>query len=130
MDDDVTVVRDEIEAYADGTVARVRVLAVPESEKFDDGIKYSLHYGESGADAPIIRFDNHHGVHELHIGATTFEIEFPGGGAAVPCLARGAPGRETRRLVAAIHVATIAIHSLTHYDPHAPRPDRQHARSQ
>nr|WP_249361465.1 hypothetical protein [Haloterrigena sp. H1] len=54
MSDDVTVVRDEIEAYADGTVARVRVLAVPESEKFPDGIKYAFHYGVAGADNPII----------------------------------------------------------------------------
>ncbi len=58
MSEDVTVVRDEVEAYADGTVARVRILAVPESEKFPDGIKYAFHYGDTGADDPIIRFDN------------------------------------------------------------------------
>jgi len=77
MSDDVTVLEDEIEAYADGTVARVRVLSVPTSERFEDGIKYAYHYGEAGADDPIIRFDNHHGVHELHLGAETFEIDFP-----------------------------------------------------
>ncbi len=32
MSDDVTVLEDEIEAYADRTVARVRVLSVPTSE--------------------------------------------------------------------------------------------------
>ena len=78
MDDDVTVLRDEIDAYDDGTVARVRVLAVPESDRFPDGLKYAFHYGEAGAGDPIIRFDNHHGTHELHIDAQTFGIEFPG----------------------------------------------------
>ena len=50
MSDDVTVLEDEIEAYADGTVARVRVLSVPTSDRFEDGIKYAYHYGEAGAD--------------------------------------------------------------------------------
>ncbi len=78
MGDDVSVLEDEIEAYADGTVARVRVLSVPESDRFEEGNKYAFHYGEAGADDPIIRFDNHHGPHELHLGPTTFEIEFVG----------------------------------------------------
>ena len=78
MSDDVTVLEDEIEAYADGSVARVRVLAVPTSDRFEEGLKYGFHYGEAGADDPIIRFDNHHGPHELHLGSTTFEIVFPG----------------------------------------------------
>jgi hypothetical protein len=78
MDEDVTVLRDEIEAYDDGTVVRVRVLSVPSSEKFPSGIKYSFHYGEAGADHPIVRYDNHHGPHELHRGSTVEEIEFPG----------------------------------------------------
>ena len=78
MSDDVTVLEDEIEAYADGTVARVRVLSVPTSERFDDGIKYAYHYDEAGADGPIIRFDPAFGMHELHLGAQTFEIDFPG----------------------------------------------------
>ena len=78
MSDDVTVVRDGIEAYADGTVARVRVLAVTESEKFPDGIKYAFHYGVAGADDPIIRFDNHHGIHELHLDSEVYETDYPG----------------------------------------------------
>lgn len=76
MSDDVTVLEDEIEVYADGTVARVRVLSVPESERFEGGIKYAYHYGEAGEDEPVIRFDNHHGIHELHLGTETFEVEF------------------------------------------------------
>jgi len=78
MSDAVTVLEDEIEAYADGTVARVRVLSVPISRRFEEGIKYAYHYGAAGVDEPIIRFDNHHGVHELHLGDETFEIDFPG----------------------------------------------------
>lgn len=72
---DVRVLRDETEAYSDGTVARVRLLAVPESERFPDGIKYSFHYGVAGAADPIVRFDNHHGPDELHLATATFELE-------------------------------------------------------
>ncbi|MEF8787013.1 MAG: DUF6516 family protein [Haloarculaceae archaeon] len=78
MGDDVTVVRDEKVAYDDGAVARVRVLSVPESEQFPMGIKDAFHYGEAGAEHPTIRFDNHHGPHDLHIGGATFDIEYPG----------------------------------------------------
>lgn len=78
MGDDVTVLRDDTEAYDDGAVARIRVLSVPESSQYPDGIKYAFHFGEAGANDPIIRFDNHHGPHELHLGPRTFEIEFPG----------------------------------------------------
>lgn len=48
MDDDVVVAVDEIEAYDDGTVARIRVLRVPESSRFPDGLKYAFHYGTAG----------------------------------------------------------------------------------
>lgn len=78
MGGDATVLRDEVVVHDDGHVASVRVLAVPESERFPDGIKYAFHYGEAGAEHPIIRFDNHHGVHERHDGAQTAEIDFPG----------------------------------------------------
>lgn len=78
MGADATVLRDEGEAYDDGTIARVRVLAVPTSERFPEGVKYTFHYGEAGADAPIIRFDNHHGPHEVHLDTATYEFEFPG----------------------------------------------------
>jgi len=78
MGDDVTVLEDEIQAYDDGTVGKVRVLAVPESDRFPTGIKYAFHCGEAGAERPIIRFDNHHGPHELHIAGQIFEIDFPG----------------------------------------------------
>jgi len=78
MADDVVVLRDEQTAYDDGTVVRVRLLRVPRSDRFEEGVKYALHYGAAGADDPIIRFDNHHGPHELHLGSETFEIEFPG----------------------------------------------------
>jgi hypothetical protein len=75
--DDVTVVRDRRREFDDRLV-RIRVLRVPESEKFPEGLKYAFHYGEKGADVPILRYDNHHGVHERHVGASVEEIEFPG----------------------------------------------------
>ena len=78
MNSDATVIEDEIEAYADGTVARIRILSVPVSDRFEEGVKYAFHYGQAGADHPFIRFDNHHGVHELHLGARTYECDYPG----------------------------------------------------
>ena len=76
-DDDVEVVRDRRREFGNKLV-RIRVLRVPESEKFPYGVKYAFHYGEKGADNPILRYDNHHGVHERHEGRTVDEIEFPG----------------------------------------------------
>jgi hypothetical protein len=78
MDEDVVELRDEITAYDDGTVARVRVLSVPTSDRFPEGIKYAFHYGKAGADDPIVRYDNHHGTHEVHYGSEVQEIDFPG----------------------------------------------------
>ncbi|MFC6941233.1 DUF6516 family protein [Salinirubellus sp. GCM10025818] len=78
MGDDVTTLRDETNAYDDGEVVTIRFLAVPTSARFPRGLKYAFHYGVAGAERPIIRFDNHHGPHELHLGAATFDIEFPG----------------------------------------------------
>lgn len=43
-DDEVTVVRDRRREFGDRLV-RTRVLRVPESEKFPEGLKYALHYG-------------------------------------------------------------------------------------
>ena len=50
-DDEVEVVRDRRRAFGDRLV-RIRVLRVPELEKFPDGIKYAYHYGEKGAEDP------------------------------------------------------------------------------
>ncbi|MDB2293819.1 hypothetical protein PM085_16330 [Halorubrum ezzemoulense] len=33
---------------------------------------------EAGTDDPIIRFDNHHSVHELRLSSEIFEIDYPG----------------------------------------------------
>lgn len=78
MADDVTVLRDDAEAYDDGELVRIRFLAVPKSDRFPKGLKYTFHYTVAGAEHPVIRFDNHHGPHELHLRAVGFEIEFPG----------------------------------------------------
>ena len=77
-DDDVRVLEDTERRFEDGTVLRVRVLAVPDSEKFPDGVKYRLHYGtEIGK--TLIRYDNSHGVHERHTPHGIDEdYEFPG----------------------------------------------------
>jgi len=75
--DDVEVVRDRRRDFGN-EVVRIRVLRVPESETFPRGIKYAYHYGRKGGDDPILRYDNHHGVHERHEGDIVEEIDFPG----------------------------------------------------
>lgn len=76
--DDVRVLEDTERRFADGTVLRVRVLAVPESEKFPNGVKYRLHYGTDEGDT-LVRYDNSHGVHERHTPEGIDEdYEFPG----------------------------------------------------
>jgi len=76
-DDDVVVERDRRRDFGDRLV-RIRVLRVPVSEQFPEGVKYAYHFGEKGTADPILRYDNHHGVHERHAGATVEEIDFPG----------------------------------------------------
>lgn len=80
MSDDVVALEDRSKAYDDRTVVQVRILSVPASDRFPMGVKYSFHYGHTtGIDDPIIRFDNHHGDHELHIGSKRYVLtEFPG----------------------------------------------------
>jgi hypothetical protein len=76
--DEVRVVEDTERRFVDGFVLRVRVLAVPESEKFPDGIKYRLHYGTDDG-RTVIRYDNSHGIHERHTADGRDEnYEFPG----------------------------------------------------
>lgn len=76
--DDVRVIEDTERRFEDGTVLRVRVLAVPESEKFPDGVKYRYHYGTEDGDT-LVRYDNSHGVHERHTPEGLDEsYEFPG----------------------------------------------------
>jgi hypothetical protein len=56
----------------------VRVLAVPESEKFPDGVKYRLHYGTDEGDT-LIRYDNSHSAHEHHMHeGIDGNYDFPG----------------------------------------------------
>ena len=77
-DEDVRVLEDTERRFADGSVLRVRVLAVPESEKFPDGVKYRLHYGTDDGETRI-RYDNSHGVHERHTPeGLDDDYEFPG----------------------------------------------------
>jgi len=77
-DDDVRVLEDTERRFDDGTILRVRVLSVPVSEKFPDGIKYRLHYGTEAGET-LIRYDNSHGVHERHTDEGLDDgYEFPG----------------------------------------------------
>lgn len=77
-DDDVRVLEDTERHFEDGTVLRVRVLMVPESEKFPDGVKYRYHYGTEGG-TTLVRYDNSHGVHERHTrDGLDDDYRFPG----------------------------------------------------
>lgn len=76
-DDDVEVVRDRRRDFGD-EIVRIRILRVPKSEKFPEGIKYAFHYGREGEDDPLLRYDNHHGIHERHRGSEVEEIDVPG----------------------------------------------------
>ncbi|WP_049938216.1 toxin-antitoxin system TumE family protein [Halorhabdus tiamatea] len=77
-EDDVRVLEDTERHFDDGTVLRARVLAVPESEKFPEGIKYRLHYGTT-EDVTFVRYDNSHGIHERHTSEGLDEdYDFPG----------------------------------------------------
>jgi hypothetical protein len=76
-EDDVEVVRDYRREDSRGRLVRVKVLRVPESEKFPEGIKYRLHYGTRDGET-ILRYDNSHGFHERHDGDETALIDFPG----------------------------------------------------
>lgn len=62
-DGDVGVERDRRREFGD-RIVRIRVLRVPVSAQFPEGVKYASHFGEKGADDPILRYDNHHGIHE------------------------------------------------------------------
>lgn len=71
------VLIDEREVVDETYIKRVKVIAVPQSEEFPEGIKYRMHYGTLAGET-ILRYDNSHGVHERHDGDTTEEFEYPG----------------------------------------------------
>lgn len=77
-DDDVRVLEDTERRFEDGTVLRVRVLAVSDSRKYPDGVKYRLHYGTEDGKT-LLRYDNSHGMHERHTpNGIDEDYEFPG----------------------------------------------------
>lgn len=80
MTGEVEVIEDYRLPHFDlGTIEQVKIMRVPESEKFPEGVKYRMHYGYiDGEDDPIVRYDNSHGRHEKHEGDDVEEIEFPG----------------------------------------------------
>lgn len=73
---DIEVLLDETRYEADHVVRR-KVMAVPESSKYPEGIKYRFHYGTLDGDT-ILRYDNSHGIHEKHVGENTEEIDYSG----------------------------------------------------
>lgn len=76
-EDRPAVLVDEREVVDETYVKRIRVLAVPRSEKFPEGVKYRMHFGTIDGET-ILRFDNSHGRHERHAGDAVAEIDFPG----------------------------------------------------
>lgn len=77
MGSDVEIVRNYRREHADRSIENVKIMRVPQSEKFSAGVKYRMHHTET-SDYPQFRFDNSHGVHEVHIGDDQREIRFPG----------------------------------------------------
>lgn len=92
--DFVVVVRDRRRDFGE-YVVRIRVLSVPASEQFPDGIKYAFHYGRTRADEPILRYDNHHGVHERHEGADVEVVDFPGYEQVLECFINDFPAEHS-----------------------------------
>lgn len=74
--DKVDVVRN-YRRVEDGHVIRVKIMRVPTSEKFPNGVKYRLHFGTLDGEC-VVRYDNSHGVHERHVGDDVTRIDFPG----------------------------------------------------
>lgn len=78
---DVTTIVDERYQPAPGEVVQVTVLSVPASDRYPDGIKYAFHYGPTDGTTTYLRYDNAHGVHEMHVHDDTTELDpFPGVG--------------------------------------------------
>jgi len=76
--DEVEVVREYHREHPDGAIEAVKIMLVPESEKFPEGVKYRLHYGTYEGET-LLRYDNSHGVHERHTGdGNVTELPFPG----------------------------------------------------
>ncbi len=73
---DVEVLEDE-EQYEENRVIRRKVMSVPKSAKYPEGIKYRFHYGTLDGET-LLRYDNSHGIHEKHKGENVEEIDYPG----------------------------------------------------
>ena len=73
---EATVLVDE-RHRADGRVVHVRVVDVPASDAYPEGVKYRMHYGTVEG-RTILRYDNSHGVHERHRGDAVERLDFPG----------------------------------------------------
>lgn len=77
MGSDVEIVRDYRREHSDRSIENVKIMRVPQSEKFPEGVKYRMNHTAT-SNYPQFRFDNSHGVHEMHIGDDVCQIEFQG----------------------------------------------------
>lgn len=74
-----TTLVDERYHPAPGEVIRIKIVAVPKSTRFPEGVKYAFHYGRTDGKTTYLRYDNAHGIHEKHVGERTEELgSFPG----------------------------------------------------
>ena len=74
--DEIRILEHQSTTMPTGARVKIRIITVPESKKFPEGIKYSMHYGLPDEEDPILRYDNAHGVHEKHASGKVEEIEF------------------------------------------------------
>lgn len=78
----VTTLVDERYEPAPGEVIHIKIVSVPRSDRFPEGITYAFHHGTTAGETTYLRYDNAHGVHERHVGDRTERVEpFPGLGA-------------------------------------------------
>lgn len=76
-----TTLVDERYQPAPGEVIHIKIVAVPRSPRFPEGVKYTFHYGRTDGKTTCLRYDNAHGNHEKHVGERTEELQsFPGVG--------------------------------------------------
>jgi hypothetical protein len=80
-DDDETELIEDDTDYQDGMVEAVMIRRTPNDPSHPCGWKYGLHFGEVGAEDPVVRYDNSHELskgHERHTTDGVEIIDFPG----------------------------------------------------
>lgn len=71
------VLYDEKHTDAEGGIVQVRVLSIPASPDFPEGVRYRLAYVQPGRTQPSILYDNHRGKgHHRHYGEVEEDYQF------------------------------------------------------